>query len=269
MTEDYQIKLGDFGSSRKVEEQFATFTMQGTPFYMSPKIREAYSHYFTNPDIKVEHDVYKSDVFSLGITMLHLLTLNPPHSLIYLDRLQNRVDLAVDAVSNYSPGLTSLLRVMLVVEESQRPDFLDLLKLIDESHDCPAAIAENCCCQCGVAISAETAGAVWMQCRAPHGFCSDSCADQFIDRHSKGNVYLCPHCGSRNAVMLKHSNSPMFEALGQVTGKCSGCSRTEQVFSMCHPLCFACTLELLQRKTTCEFCRKPLPSLLLQILSAK
>ena len=43
--------------------------MTGTPLYLSPILRRAFTHQIG----PVEHNPYKSDVFSLGLTLVFLL----------------------------------------------------------------------------------------------------------------------------------------------------------------------------------------------------
>lgn len=135
-------KLGDFGSSKEVEvvSGMAQHTMQGTPLYLSPKIREAYVQFFNGPASRVAHNIYKSDVYSLGVTMVHAMTLLPPNELAILSGLAGRIDAVMARITHYSDKVKRLVRRMLIVEEGQRPDFVELDAEVNPSSVVPAPI---------------------------------------------------------------------------------------------------------------------------------
>lgn len=132
-------KLGDFGSSKEVEvvSGMAQHTMQGTPLYLSPKIREAYVQFFNGPSVRVAHNIYKSDVYSLGVTMVHTMTLLPPNDLAILSGLSGRIDAVMGRITHYSDRVKRIVRRMLVVEEAQRPDFVELDAEVNPSSVAP------------------------------------------------------------------------------------------------------------------------------------
>lgn len=100
--------------------------MQGTPLYLSPKIREAYMQYFNGPGARVAHNVYKSDVYSLGLTMIHVMTLLPPNELAFTNGLEARIEAMMSRITHYSTAVKRIVRRMMIVEESLRPDFVEL-----------------------------------------------------------------------------------------------------------------------------------------------
>ena len=61
---DFQVKLIDFEFAFKVEASSECSIFCGSPSYFCPQIKER----------KVPYDAYKADVFSLGVTMLNLMT---------------------------------------------------------------------------------------------------------------------------------------------------------------------------------------------------
>jgi len=74
------FKLGDFGVSYQVTCTLAassTKTLTGTPDYLSPTLNEAYTLYLMgrSAEVRVKHNVFKSDLFSLGLTYLRMATL--------------------------------------------------------------------------------------------------------------------------------------------------------------------------------------------------
>jgi len=67
LTKDNHIKIGDFGVSKKlINNNIYAYTFVGTPYYISPEIcqNKAYDE--------------KSDVWSLGVLIYELITLNKP-----------------------------------------------------------------------------------------------------------------------------------------------------------------------------------------------
>ena len=104
----------------------AQHTMQGTPLYLSPKIREAYMQFFSGPSTRVAHNVYKSDVYSLGLTIIHAMTLLPPNELAYTNGLEARIEAVMARITHYSAAVKRMVGRMMIVEERQRPDFVDL-----------------------------------------------------------------------------------------------------------------------------------------------
>ena len=73
-----QVKLGDFGSSAAGIFGIQNATVVGTPLYMSTELKNAML--FEN--LRIEHDVIKSDVYALGITLLALGKLAVPVKLL-------------------------------------------------------------------------------------------------------------------------------------------------------------------------------------------
>jgi hypothetical protein len=80
-----------------------------------------------------DHNPYKSDVYSLGLTFLYMATFVTPNGLNFniegTNYLQHRLQREIAKVK--SKKIQDLLKVMLKVEENERPDFLQLEKLID------------------------------------------------------------------------------------------------------------------------------------------
>lgn len=61
-----QIKLGDFGISKKLENGQYALTSLGTPYYLSPEICKSQPYY------------YSSDIWMLGCLLYELCTLEKP-----------------------------------------------------------------------------------------------------------------------------------------------------------------------------------------------
>jgi len=112
------LKLGDFGTSRQIIANTGLSTIAGTPLYLSPQLREA----FFSQSPQVSHNAYKSDVYSLGMTMLVLSILNPVR---VINSSQENVA-AVLAGIPYSEQFKGVIGWMLTSREESRPDFLQL-----------------------------------------------------------------------------------------------------------------------------------------------
>ena len=135
-----KIKIGDFGESKQSMQALVTQTYQvtGTVIYFSPLLFEAYLNIIKGKNLKgqVRHNPIKSDVFSLGLSFMHMASLNKPSELNNLehgaDALQNSIDRAVNKLQ-YSDSLKQLLLNMLQVQESKRYDFKQLQNYLNPS----------------------------------------------------------------------------------------------------------------------------------------
>ena len=127
-----QLKIIDFGISlhgyAELFETSKTLKVGGTILYFSPLQLEGYMQFIQglNSNCLVRHNPIKSDVFSLGLTFIHLTTLNPPTGLNSLDPgLSGRI-LNTLASLNYDTKIKNIIEKMLIIDENLRPDFLTL-----------------------------------------------------------------------------------------------------------------------------------------------
>eukprot|EP00828_Plagiopyla_frontata_P045460 TRINITY_DN7784_c0_g1_i1.p1 TRINITY_DN7784_c0_g1~~TRINITY_DN7784_c0_g1_i1.p1 ORF type:complete len:314 (-),score=27.43 TRINITY_DN7784_c0_g1_i1:355-1296(-) len=103
--------------------------------YLSPEQLEA----FQNKEINPQFDVEKSDIYSLGMTLLHALTLESPLKTVY-DRINpyilhsNVDDQLIVCKERYSFQLVDLLRQMLMQEPLQRLTFKEALAEIIQNN---------------------------------------------------------------------------------------------------------------------------------------
>lgn len=125
LTEQNQVKLCDFGFAKQMGRQTTAMnSLLGTMAYFSPLLRLAYLRGGVK---QVQHNVFKSDVYSLGMVLLQLTLLSIPNKLCELPNLQQNLDQQFrELKSQYSDRWVELLRCMLRVEEDIRPDFLEL-----------------------------------------------------------------------------------------------------------------------------------------------
>ncbi|CAG9323055.1 unnamed protein product [Blepharisma stoltei] len=128
VADDGSMKVGDFGCSiQSLQHQFmAEATISGSPIYLSPILREAWISYHQGQNLsgKIAHNVYKSDVYSLGLTFLYMVSFKEPMDLATLQHLELKLKSRLKQVKYKS--IRWLLRRMLKLKEKERPNFIDL-----------------------------------------------------------------------------------------------------------------------------------------------
>ena len=128
-------KLGDFGEAKvnRYMRNNARSTIRGTEMYMSPILFKSLQE---NMD-DVQHDIYKSDVFSLGYCFVYAAALD--FKIIYEIRNLNS-DFKVKKILQrifflkYSNDFIELLLKMICNKEEDRVDFIGLEKLLEKEH---------------------------------------------------------------------------------------------------------------------------------------
>lgn len=119
---DTGLKLGDFGSATALPAVSQACTLVGSPLYMSPLLQQG----LMSGQATVTHNVYKSDVYSLGMTFIHICSLG----LVYGPASQTLPDLH----SRYTDTLTSVLTWMTLQNEDERCDFPTLKEYIEQRY---------------------------------------------------------------------------------------------------------------------------------------
>ena len=198
---DDHLRICDFGSSRMLHTAAHTgwemITLQGTPAYLSPKLRaEMDQLQQTNQIVRVQHDPFKSDVFSLGYSLLLLCLLQDsdcgrsPDMRVLIPQTIHTIQ--------YSSNLKNILLWMMAVDEDPRPDFLQLRAILQPKPSVPPAVVlapvkigrqEQCCRHCPHQDDSHTFA---LQCG--HTFRSRECFDAYVDGMKKGETVLCPQC---------------------------------------------------------------------------
>ena len=127
-------KLADFGEAKEVKVSKRLNTLRGTELYMSPALYEGLKQGKNN----VNHDPFKSDVFSLGFCLLYASSLN--FELLYEAR-DNDSSNNINRILNkslikrfYSEKLICILYNMLLFEEKERFNFEELIKFIKDNY---------------------------------------------------------------------------------------------------------------------------------------
>ncbi len=123
-------KIADFGEAKQILFCSDKNTLRGTELYMSPLL---YNGLRTN-QIDIKHNLFKSDVYSLGLCILYAATLN----INYLYQIRNLIDMNTvkifvnDLLKNkYSKKFIDLIALMLEINENNRPDFLEMERIMN------------------------------------------------------------------------------------------------------------------------------------------
>jgi len=127
-----KFKICDFGEARKLVQKGTLIQpVRGSELYMSP----IQFHGLNNNLKLVQHNTYKSDVFSLGMCILFAANLNENclNDIRELTNMKTIKGILERYLSKrYSIGFINLLLLLLEVEERKRPDFIQLEKIINQ-----------------------------------------------------------------------------------------------------------------------------------------
>jgi len=116
-----RVKLVDFGSGSLVDGKQDKLT--GTPLYMSPE-QSAHMQEFQRTGVlpATNFDPYMSDVYSLGMTFLHVALMEPPIQILTSNRDAALVEYLAMLSASY-PTVYDYLKYMLVANGSGRCTF--------------------------------------------------------------------------------------------------------------------------------------------------
>lgn len=136
------LKVGDFGTSRNIVG--GDFTIIGTPLYVSPLVRMAIAESVRTNRYTVEHDPFKSDIFSLGLVFLYMASLQDIRDLANLSNLDEKISKRISALPREYRRFQRLLYYMLLVDETYRPRFDALERIMKEIINYEETICEGC-----------------------------------------------------------------------------------------------------------------------------
>ena len=125
-------KVADFGEAKQIDnitKNLINNSLRGTELYMSPLLFNG----LRTGQIDIKHNLFKSDVYSLGLCVLYAaMTSNKP-----LYEIRKYVDMAgvkkyLDKLlkGKYSQKFMNLLISMIEIHEKNRPDFIELEKIM-------------------------------------------------------------------------------------------------------------------------------------------
>jgi len=123
------LKLADFGEAKVNNENKKKKTIRGTEFYMSPILYEGN----LKAKYDIQHNPFKSDVFSLGYCFVLASALDP--EIINEIRKITEREKAEQLFNRYFPKIYSskyidLLLKMITIDENKRVDFIGLDKIL-------------------------------------------------------------------------------------------------------------------------------------------
>ena len=123
------LKLADFGEAKLNNENKKKKTIRGTEFYMSPILYEGN----LKAKYDIQHNPFKSDVFSLGYCFILATALDP--EVINEIRQCKEKDKIKQILKKYFPKIYSekyidLLLKMIATDENKRVDFIGLDKIL-------------------------------------------------------------------------------------------------------------------------------------------
>ena len=118
-------KICDFGEAKILRNENMISKVRGTELYMSPILLRG----LRTIDQIVNHNSYKSDVFSLGMCFLFAATLTMD-SLVAIREITDMRIMQIQVLrflyGRYSNRLINIMLLMLQVEEKYRPSFIQL-----------------------------------------------------------------------------------------------------------------------------------------------
>ena len=131
-----EYKLTDFGEARRVggkdknSNDILQYSLKGTELYMSPLLFNG----LRTGQIDIKHNTYKSDVYSLGLCLLYAAstkdrTLFEVRRIIEMPKVRKYVELHLK--NKFSDKFINIIVSMLEIHEQNRPDFIELEKIIE------------------------------------------------------------------------------------------------------------------------------------------
>ena len=131
-----KYKLIDFGEARRIgdkeknNKELIQYSLKGTELYMSPLLFNG----LRSGQIDVKHNVYKSDVYSLGLCMLYAAmccdkALFEIRRIVDMEKIKSYINSALK--ENYNQKLINIIISMLEIHEQNRPDFIELEKKLE------------------------------------------------------------------------------------------------------------------------------------------
>ncbi|OMJ75761.1 hypothetical protein SteCoe_25027 [Stentor coeruleus] len=225
--------VGDLGTAK--EHFNLSETIAGTPMYLSPLLRQAYITFLSGSSINLQHDPFKSDVYSLGLTFLYMASLRECSDLLNLANLMEKTRQRIDEL-NWYPNLQPILRKMLTYSESDRESFKSIYQSLKKFNVNTTQLEKSCLVCCRIIIEEIINIGIESVCKK----CWESfneklwtfAAAEYIDNtYISGylNTNKCQYCKKPNHVgysCFAFRNNP-------IDLKCGICSLSGNQFSNC------------------------------------
>ena len=119
-------KVGDFGSAATIRSHING--LKGTPLYLSPILKREFHKASNGQPIRQDilHNPIKSDVFSLGVTMIFAAEMIAPNDLLDWVNLAGKLSAHLQKIGAIYPTVAKVLERMLVIDEARRCDFTEI-----------------------------------------------------------------------------------------------------------------------------------------------
>lgn len=203
-----EVKIGDFGASyHSFSPHTSMHSIQGSPLYLSPELKSAFLQFIQTNQRLAAYDPVKSDVYSLGMTLLHMALLRQPLALASLVKLEEKTREELAGLDRYR-GLQPWLASMLAVNPEERMTFVSLEEYINRAekgsiqrvnspvfplNTQPAGGETINCEKCGEPVSIWTSNELYYSDLRDlfSQFCSSACLDATFDIFPKSQCVRC------------------------------------------------------------------------------
>ena len=127
------FKVTDFGEAKTLNDTIQNATLRGSELYMSPALYNGLKYNQKN----IVHNVYKSDVYSLGLCLIYALSFNQQiltdlREIISMKVMGNMISKSIKKY--YSKKMIDLVTKMLDFDEKKRFSFQDIQNYIDNNY---------------------------------------------------------------------------------------------------------------------------------------
>ena len=118
------LYLADFGCAKQMDFT-TTSTVKGSPYFFSPELKAAFNDITNGKFVSIVYNPYKSDVYSLGLTVLYMITFKEAGELMELKGLQQATDRYV-ARLGVGERVKEMVGDLLKVSAKHRMDFEEI-----------------------------------------------------------------------------------------------------------------------------------------------
>ena len=130
-------KISDLGEAKNAKNMNQLATFKGSQYFMSPNLFLAFKNNYGNVH-KVRHNIFKSDVFSLGYCFLYAMSLEL--RIIKLIREKESMNIIIPIIKKYgledkySTKFMNIIYKMIQIDEKKRCDFIELYEELNNNY---------------------------------------------------------------------------------------------------------------------------------------